>query len=58
MLERWGHEIFTFIESDTWLRLVFLLALMICVLWVTFRTEKRKPPGDEPSGLRDIERSQ
>jgi hypothetical protein len=56
MMEPWGHDIFNFIESGTWLRLIILLALMICVVWVTFsnRTKKvgelKKPPGDEPSG--------
>jgi hypothetical protein len=50
MLDPWGHEIFNSIESGTWLRLVILFALMICIAWVTFRTELKKPPGDEPSG--------
>jgi hypothetical protein len=42
MLERWGH-MFNSIESGTWLRLVILLALMICVVCITFRTELKKP---------------
>jgi hypothetical protein len=50
MLEPSGHEIFNSIESGTWLRMVILLALMICIVWVTFRTELKKPRGDEPSG--------
>jgi hypothetical protein len=44
MLESW------FADSGTWLRLVILLALMSCAVWVTFRTEKKKPPGVRPSG--------
>ncbi len=50
MLEQWGYDNFNFTDGGTWLRLVILLALMICAVWVTFRTEKKKPPGDEPSG--------
>ena len=42
MLEWWGH-IFNWIESGTWLRLAILLALMICVVCITFRTELKKP---------------
>jgi len=34
---------FNSIESGTWLRLAILLALMICVVWVTFRAEVKKP---------------
>jgi hypothetical protein len=40
MLELWGYDNFNFADSGTWLRVVILLALMICAVWVTFRTEK------------------
>jgi hypothetical protein len=43
MLEPWAQDIFKSIEGGTCLRLVILLALMICVVWVTFRTELTKP---------------
>jgi hypothetical protein len=43
MLEPWAQDIFKSIESGTWLRLVIVLALMIGVVWVTFRTELKKP---------------
>jgi hypothetical protein len=45
MLAAWGHDIFKSIESGTWVRLILLALMMICVVWVTFRTELKKPPG-------------
>ena len=41
MLGPWAQDIFKSIESGTCLRLIILLALMICVVWITFRTERR-----------------
>jgi hypothetical protein len=40
MLEGWGYHTFNSVESGTWTRLAILLALMICVVWITFRTKK------------------
>jgi hypothetical protein len=51
MLDAWGT--FNWVESATWVRVAILLALMICVVWVTFRTKSKSRPGVSRAGGRD-----
>jgi hypothetical protein len=43
MLEPWGDKIFNSNESGTWLHLVILHALMICIVWGSAVQIERSP---------------